>query len=76
MNAALGGVSAGGFGSPESDVTYSGGGPNALVANQPAGNASGATLSKSSEKISPSQQRNGHGLGVAPSVEKYARLHA
>ena len=34
MNAALGGVSAGGIGSPELDVTQSGGGPKALVANQ------------------------------------------
>ena len=53
MNAALGGVSAGGFGSPELDVTQSGGGPNALVANQPAGNAGGATLSKNSATTNP-----------------------
>ena len=34
MNAAFGGVSAGGLGSPELDVTQSGGGPKAFVANQ------------------------------------------
>ena len=45
-NAALGGVSAGGIGSPELDVTQSGGGPKALVANQSGGNMGGTTLSK------------------------------
>ncbi len=46
MNAALGGVSAGGIGGPELDVTQSGGGPKALVASQSGGNIGGATLSK------------------------------
>ena len=45
-NAALGGVAAGGVGSPELDVTQSGGGPKALVASQSGGNMGGATLSK------------------------------
>ena len=78
MKAALGGVSAGGFGSPELDVTQSGGGPNALVANQFAGNAGGATLSKNSATTSPSEQRNGHAVvvKVVPSVETYTRLQA
>jgi len=46
MNAALGGVSAGGVGTPLFDVTQSGGGPSAFVASHPAGNAGGTTLSK------------------------------
>src|SRR5437660_2116213 len=46
MNAALGGVSAGGVGTPLFDVTQSGGGPGAFVASHPAGNAGGTTLSK------------------------------
>ena len=48
MNAALGGVSAGGIGTPEFDVTQSGGGPWALVAIQYGGNVGGITSSKSS----------------------------
>ena len=47
MNAALGGVSAGGIGTPESEVTQSGGGPCAFVATQSGGSAGGVTLSKS-----------------------------
>lgn len=46
MNAALGGVSAGGIGTPEFDVTQNGGGPSAFVASQSGGNAGGLTLSK------------------------------
>ncbi len=46
MNAALGGVSAGGVGTPPFDVIQSGGGPSAFVASHPAGNAGGITLSK------------------------------
>jgi hypothetical protein len=46
MNAALGGVSAGGIGTPESEVTQSGGGPWAFVAAQSGGNAGGVTPSK------------------------------
>ena len=44
--AALGGESAGGMGTPEFDVTQSGGGPCAFVAVQSAGNAGGVTPSK------------------------------
>jgi hypothetical protein len=46
MNAASGGVSAGGLGTPLFDVTHSGGGPSAFVASHPIGNAGGVTLSK------------------------------
>ena len=46
MNAALGGVSAGGLGVPVFNVTHSGGGPSAFVGNHPAGNMRGVTLSK------------------------------
>jgi hypothetical protein len=46
MNAAFGAVSAGGLGSPEFDVTQSGGGPNAFVASHNGGNAGGIMLSK------------------------------
>lgn len=51
MNAALGGVSAGGIGSPESDVSQNGGGPNAFVASHSIGNAGGVTLSKFSLEV-------------------------
>ena len=56
MNAALGGVSAGGIGTPELDVTQSGGGPCAFVAIQSGGNAGGVTLSKLSVSPRPLQQ--------------------
>src|SRR6476620_579123 len=46
MNAAFGDVSAGGVGTPLLEVTQSGGGPSASVANQPWGNAGGVTPSK------------------------------
>src|SRR3954452_7092854 len=46
MNAAVGGVSAAGIGTPELDVTHSGGGPCAFVACQSGGNAGGVTVSK------------------------------
>ena len=52
MNAALGGVSAGGIGTPEFDVTQSGGGPCAFVATQSGGNAGGVTPSKFSLNVS------------------------
>src|SRR5438094_4577810 len=66
MNAALGGVSAGGIGTPASDVTQSGGGPCAFVAIQPEGSAGGETLSKSSIIVSRNQQgKHGSGLGVS-----------
>lgn len=46
MNAALGGVSAGGVGTPLFDVTQRGGSPSAFVASHPTGNIGGVTLSK------------------------------
>jgi len=42
----LGAVAAGGIGSPELEVTQSGGGPKALVASQSGGNMGGVTSSK------------------------------
>ena len=51
MNAAFGDVSAGGVGTPLLEVTQSGGGPSALVANQPCGNAGGVTPSKFSLRV-------------------------
>jgi hypothetical protein len=71
-NAAFGGVSAGGVGSPELDVTQNGGGPKALVANQSGGNMGGTTLSKYSVRLTSREQRpwhNGVGLGVGPTAE-------
>jgi hypothetical protein len=70
MNEALGGVSAGGFGIPPFDVTQSGGGPNALVANQSGGNAGGVTLSKFSSSTTGRRQgpHEGDGSGVAPAA--------
>ena len=62
MNAALGGVSAGGIGTPELDVTQSGGGPSAFVANHPTGNAGGVTLSKFSLDVC----RDVHGGHLPP----------
>jgi len=56
MNAALGGESAGGIGTPELDVPQSGADPCAFVAIQPGGNAGGVTLSKVSVVISSVQQ--------------------
>jgi hypothetical protein len=50
MNAALGGESATGVGTPELEVTHSGAGPDALTATHPAGSAGGVTLSKFSLK--------------------------
>jgi len=68
MNAASGSVSAGGFGNPLFDVTQSGGGPKALVANQSDGNAGGSTLSKFSCNDTGNEQgpHEGDGSGVAP----------
>ena len=71
MNAELGGVSAGGAGTPEFDVTQSGGGPWAFVATQSAGNAGGVTLSKSSLIITGWEQggeHEGFGDGVGPTA--------
>ena len=64
MNAAFGGVSAGGIGTPESDVTQSGGGPCAFVATQAGGNPGGVTPSKYSPKATgPAWTAEGHGEG-------------
>ena len=70
MNAALGGVSAGGFGIPLFDVTQNGGIPKALVANQSGGNAGGVTLSKFSSNTTGRRQgpHEGDGSGVAPTA--------
>jgi hypothetical protein len=59
MNAALGDVSAGGLGSPLSEVSQRGGGPNAFVANHPGGTAGGVTLSKFSADVT-SGKHDGH----------------
>ena len=72
MNTAFGAVSAGGAGTPLSEVTQSGGGPNALVANQPAGNTGGVTLSKFSPSTTAwlhPPPHKGVGVGVAPPAE-------
>jgi len=61
MNAALGGVSEGGTGTPLFEVTHSGGGPSALVANQSVGNAGGVTPSKFSLNVTR-PEHGGHGL--------------
>jgi hypothetical protein len=63
-SAALGNVSAYGFGSPESDVTQSGGGPKALVASQSKGSVGGITSSKSSPRPAFWEQRPRHGVGL------------
>ena len=60
INAAFGGVSAGGLGNPEFDVTHSGGGPCAFVATQFGGSVGGVTPSKFSVNVSRTPQ-NGHG---------------
>ena len=52
MDTALGGVSTGGIGTPESDVTHNGGGPCAFVADQSAGSVGGVTPSKFSVVVS------------------------
>jgi len=65
MKAALGSVSAGGIGTPESDVTQNGGGPCAFVAIQPNGNAGGVTPSKFSLWVVCCQQGlHGGGVGL------------
>lgn len=51
MNAAFGSVSAGGIGTPEFEVTHSGGGPCAFVAVQSGGNVGGVTASKFSLSV-------------------------
>lgn len=70
-NAALGSVSAGGLGSPEFDVTHSGGGPCTFVAIQPGGNVGGVTSSKFSPN-STGVKQGGHcggpGAGTAAEI--------
>ena len=71
MNAALGGVSAAGIGTPELEVTQSGGGPNAFVAIQSGGSAGGVRLSKFSFIVPWCQQGiHGRGVGVGPAAAK------
>jgi hypothetical protein len=71
MNAALGGVSAAGIGTPESEVTQSGGGPNTFIAIQSGGSAGGVRLSKFSFLVSWCQQGiHGSGVGVGPAAAK------
>src|SRR6478672_7747808 len=70
INRALGDVSAGGVGTPELDVTHSGGGPSALVASQSGGNSGGVNGSKFSVLVRANQQSgHGNGVGVGPSTE-------
>jgi hypothetical protein len=59
MKAAFGGVSAGGIGTPEFDVTQSGGGPCAFVAVHFGGNEGGNSLSKFSPNV-VGLQHSGH----------------
>ena len=69
MKVAFGSVSAGGIGTPESEVTHSGGGPCAFVAIQSGGKAGGATPSKFSLNVNRSQQPgHGSGVGVGPTT--------
>jgi hypothetical protein len=73
IKTALGAVSAGGIGSPELEVTHSGGGPSAFVASQPPGNSGGVTKSKFSVLVRANQQSgHGNGVGVGPSAERLA----
>jgi hypothetical protein len=70
MNAALGGVSAGGIGTPEFEVTHNGGGPCAFIATQSGGNAGGVTPSKYSETTAGSQKAGGHGGGLGATAAR------
>jgi hypothetical protein len=59
------------MGTPESDVTQSGGGPCALVASQSGGNAGGTTPSKFSLNVCKSQHPgHGSGVGVGPAAAR------
>jgi hypothetical protein len=58
INAALGGESATGVGTPEFDVTQSGAGPCAFVATHPAGSAGGVTPSKFSLNVMHGPRRS------------------
>jgi hypothetical protein len=71
MNAALGNVSADGIGTPELDVTQSGGGPCAFVAAQSAGSVGGVTPSNASLHTTGRRQggeHEGFGDGVGPTA--------
>ena len=59
MDAALGDVSAAGSGTPEFDVSHSGGDPRTLVASQSGGNAGVLTLSKFSANPTGIEQGGG-----------------
>jgi hypothetical protein len=74
MNAALGGVPAEGMGTPELDVTQSGGGPWALVATQSGGNAGGVTLSKFSFTTTGWKQGKGVHVGFTGGVGTAAEM--
>jgi hypothetical protein len=65
MYAALGDEYAGGVGTPESEVTQSGGGPCTFVANQFGGSAGGEIPSKFSEKTVTKIPSHGDGVGLA-----------
>jgi len=65
MKAAFGSVSAGGLGRPVLDVTQSGGGPSAFVANHCIGNVGAVTLSKFSIDL----MKLAHG-GQRPGLER------
>ena len=64
MKTAFGGVSAGGIGTPEFDVTQSGGGPCAFVAVQSGGNVGGVTPSKFSVPVRSVHGGHCNGLGL------------
>src|SRR5262245_24107039 len=74
INAELGGVSANGIGTPESDVTHRGGGPWAFVAIQSVGNPGGVTLSKFSSKCTGWKQGNGEHVGFGGGVGTAAKM--
>src|SRR5437762_154294 len=76
MNAALGGESAGGIGTPEFEVTQNGCGPWAFAASHSGGSAGGVTLSKFSANV-PWNQQGGHmgGLGAGTAAEISTRPH-
>lgn len=75
MNAALGDVSAEGIGTPEFEVTHTGGGPWVFVANQSGGNTGGVTLSKFSLRTTGSRQGGEHeGVGGGVGVRVGATL--
>jgi len=73
MNAAFGDVSADGSGTPEFDVTQTGGGPNAFVAIHSTGKVGGITLSKFSlttigRRQGGEQEGVGTGVGIDAST--------